>query len=89
MPRYFFHAADGGREPDLKGTVLPDDAAAQYAAVQFAGETLRWNPKDIWNRGQWRVEVTDERGALLFTVITLAVDAPWQLPREPEPGAND
>jgi hypothetical protein len=30
----------------------------------------------LWHSGHWRVEVTDEDNALLFTVITLAVNAP-------------
>lgn len=76
MPRYFFHCADGARDPDRDGTVLADDAAAQVAAVTFAGETLQHSPGSLWEKGQWRVEVTGDEGALLFTVITIAVDAP-------------
>lgn len=76
MPRYHFHSADGSRDPDPEGTELPDDAAAQLAAVQFAGEVLRDDPDKLWQAGQWRVEVTDDAGVLLWTVITLAIDAP-------------
>jgi hypothetical protein len=76
MPRYFFHTADGVRDPDTDGIEFEDDDAAQLEAVRYAGEALRWQPKKLWKRGQWRVEVTGEDGALLFTVITVAVDAP-------------
>jgi len=76
MSRYFFHTFDGVRNPDTDGIQLGDDHAAQLEAVRYAGETLRWQPKELWERGQWRVEVTGEDGALLFTVITVAVDAP-------------
>jgi hypothetical protein len=76
MPRYFFHTADGVRNPDTDGIELGDDDAAQLEAVRYAGEALRWQPKELRKRGQWRVEVTGEDGALLFTVITVAVDAP-------------
>lgn len=89
MPRYFFHSADGGRERDLQGTELPDDAAAQLSAVRYAGEVLRWEPQEIWKRGQWRVEVTDENDALLFTVITLAIDAPRRPVGKEQCAAND
>lgn len=76
MPRYHFHCANGSREPDLEGTELEDDEAAQAMAVVFAGDVLKSDPKAIWKGGTWRVEVTDASNILLFTVITLAVDAP-------------
>ena len=37
---------------------------------------IRRYRRKLWKCGQWRVEVTGEDGALLFTVITVAVDAP-------------
>ena len=83
MPRYRFHCADGTREPDTEGVELADDHAARAAAMQFAGQVLHDNPDEIWEHGQWRVEVTDDDGILLWTVITLAVDAPR--PNEAKP----
>ena len=56
--------------------MLADDRAAQMEAVVFAGETLRDQPSKLWDDGRWRVEVTDERGMLRWTVITLTVEAP-------------
>ena len=76
MPLYHFHCADRSRQPDAEGTELPDDRAAQQMAVEFAGEVLKGDPQLLWRKGQWRVEVTDDANVLLFTVITLAVDAP-------------
>ena len=76
MPRYHFHSVDGSREPDKEGTDLPDVAAAQAIAMRYAGEVLQSEPQKVWEHGQWRVEVTDNDGSLLFTIITLAVDAP-------------
>ena len=76
MPRYFFNLADGSREQDTDGVELPDIAAARLMAVEHAGELLGSEPTKLWQHGQWRVEVTDERGILLCTVITLAIDAP-------------
>lgn len=76
MPRYHFHCADGSREPDVEGTELPDEGAAQLEAMRYAGEVLQHEPGRIWSEGQWRVEVTDEKDTLLFIVITIAVDAP-------------
>jgi len=76
MPRYHFHCADGSREPDVDGIELANDEAAQQEAVALAGQILKDDPKLIWNKGQWRVEVTDDSNMLLFTVVTLAMDAP-------------
>lgn len=80
MPRYHFHCADGARDTDVDGTELENDEAARAAAISFAGETLRHSPNSLWEKGHWRVEVTDADNALLFTVITLAVDAPRPTP---------
>ena len=76
MPRYHFHSADGSRERDRDGTDLPDETTARMEAIKYAGEVLQHSPEGLWERGQWRVEVTNDDNALLFTVITLAVDAP-------------
>ena len=76
MPHYYFNSADGARERDREGTELADDAAAQVEAVKFAGEVLKDAPEWLWERGQWRVEVTNDDGELLFAVIMLAMDAP-------------
>ena len=80
MPRYHFHSADGSRDPDLEGTELENDQAAQQAAVAYAGAMLKDDPMLLWEKGSWRVEVTDEEGVLLFTVVTLAMDAPRPKP---------
>ena len=80
MPRYHFASVDGKRERDEEGTELHDLDAARAMAVQYAGEVLKSDPAIVWHNGQWRVEVTDDQGALLFTLLTLAIDAPT--PRE-------
>lgn len=76
MPRYHFHSADGARDVDQEGFELPDLAAARDQAVRYAGSVLKENPDEIWEKGHWRVEVTNKENALLFTVVTLAIDAP-------------
>lgn len=76
MPLYHFSSVDGRREPDPDGAELDNDEAAQAYAITYAGEVLKSDPAILWAHGQWRVEVTDDAGQLLFTVITLAIDAP-------------
>ena len=76
MPRFFFNTVDGGRDRDLEGTEYADAAAARIAAIRYAGDVLSDTPDIIWDGKGFRVEVTDEREQLLFTIITFAVDTP-------------
>ena len=76
MPRYFFNTADGHRDVDTEGLELPDHAAARIAAIRHAGAIMEHEPDVLWDGRDFRVEVTDERRLLLFTIITLAVNAP-------------
>ena len=74
--RYFFHTADGSRDRDTVGTELPDHRAARIQAAKFAGACMSDSPAELWETGDFRVEVTDERDALLFVIISIAVAAP-------------
>jgi hypothetical protein len=76
MPRYFFHTADGSRDRDLVGTELNNYREARAAAIQYAGDVLSHEPEQLWDDADFRIEVTDETGLMLFTVIMLAIDAP-------------
>ena len=76
MPRYFFHTADGARTRDTEGSELENHHVARVEAIVYAGARLKEDPDLLWDGRDFRVEVTDQAGMLLFTVITLAVDAP-------------
>ena len=76
MPRYFFHSADGTRNWDQAGVELADDRAARTEAIQLTGAILKDEPEVLREGQDFRVEVTDLQKRLLFTIITLAVDAP-------------
>lgn len=76
MARYFFHTANHGRERDEQGFELADDDAARIEAIRFAGSMMADQPKVLWDGKDFRVEVTNEPGDLLFTIIMLAIDAP-------------
>lgn len=76
MPRYFFHAADGRRDRDSTGVELADHASARAEAIRFAGAVLTDEPEVLWEGGPFRIEVTDAAQHLLFTVVTLTIDAP-------------
>ena len=75
MPLFFFNTADGGRDSDLRGTDLPDLAAARVEGIRFAGEALASEPALLRDGQGFRVEVLDGERTLLFTIITLAAPA--------------
>ena len=76
MPRYHFHRTNGGFVPDPEGTDLPNFDTARTEAVRYAAETIRERPSFVWDGRDFRVEVTDDGGMLLCTVVVLGIDAP-------------
>ena len=76
MPQFYFHRTNGAFDPDNEGTDFPDLAEARLEAIRFAAETMKDNPQEVWADGTFRVEVSDEEGMLLCTIVILALDAP-------------
>lgn len=74
--RYFFNVAGAVTEPDTKGLEIGSLSEARIRAVRFANEHLIERPELIWLGEEFRVEVTDDQGQLLFTFIAVGVDAP-------------
>jgi hypothetical protein len=76
MPRYFFNIHDGKNIIDRDGTVLADLAEARVDAVDLAGRSIAEMGEEFWTRDhEWRLEVLDENGRLLFTLKFSANDA--------------
>ena len=73
MPRYFFNVDNRHSEKDDEGVELAGPRAARDAAVVFAGECLRDTP-GLVDGGRLVVEVRDEAGAVLLTVIAEVED---------------
>jgi hypothetical protein len=76
MPRYFFNEFDGDYKVDDRGLDLTSMDQARLEAVRYAGEAMRDQPTLAWSGREFRVEVTDEKQLLLFTVMVVGVDAP-------------
>ncbi|WP_426954239.1 DUF6894 family protein [Muricoccus radiodurans] len=76
MPRYFFHVIDGQSFLDQEGTELPDRGSARNEAVRLAGALLRDDKGTFSDDHDWRLEVTDGGGLLLFTLHFMTVEAP-------------
>lgn len=78
MPRYFFNVHDGHSEIDNKGTELPDTNYARREAIRLSGNILDNEAKTIALGEEWRMEVVDDRGLILFrfdftTTVSAAV----------------
>ncbi len=66
MPRYHFNIYDGVVLMDKEGVELPHYPAARLEAVRRAAELLADNALAIAVGEDWRIEVTDDRGLILF-----------------------
>ena len=66
MPRYYFHVYDGRSAPDAEGTELRDWPAARRGAIQLAGVLIAEQADALAPGEDWRLEVADERGLILF-----------------------
>ena len=80
MPMYHFATIDGGRDEDPEGSECASDAAARIEAIRYAGAVMNHEPDVLWDGRQFRVEVTDDDGLLLFTILMLAVDGAGRRP---------
>ena len=72
----FFNLAGAVHDPDRDGQEMASLSAARVEAARFAGELIRDTPDMVWRGEEVRVEVTDAKQLVLFTVIVMGVDAP-------------
>ena len=76
MPRYHFNLHDHRYVPDPDGSELIGLEAAKRQAIKLAAAILVSCPEEFLVSNDWRVEVTDQTGILLFTVGLAMVLAP-------------
>ena len=74
MPRYFFDIRDGTYIPDSTGTELPNLDTARSEAVSLAAGLLRDSPTTFWNGHEWKIEVKDDTGLILFALVFAAIE---------------
>lgn len=66
MPHFFFNIFDSHNILDDVGTQLPSWQDAQVLAIRHAGEVLQNDAERIKPGDDWRMEVTDEQGLIVF-----------------------
>lgn len=77
MARYHFTMCEGGATTsDIEGTELPTVQRARQEALRLAGDLLRDAPDTFWSDPEWRLEVSDGVGMMLFTLTIFGSDAP-------------
>jgi hypothetical protein len=75
VPRYHFNVHDGVSSLDHDGTELADQQTARLEAVRLAGEILKDEAHRVVLGEDWRIEVTDEAGFVLFHMTFVITDA--------------
>lgn len=76
MPRFYFNIYDGVSLPDNTGTELAGWDEARIEAIRLAGEVLKDQAKQISLGEEWRLEVTDRSGLVLFRLDFTVIEAP-------------
>ena len=76
MPRYHFNVLDGVAEYDETGTEMAGIADAKREARRYAGRMLADSALIANPDNEWRIEVTDHRGVILFSLGVTMLDAP-------------
>lgn len=79
MPKYHFNVHDGVSIPDIEGHEMTSLQAAQEAAIQLSGHLIRELGPDFWEGEEWKMEVTDDRGLILFQLMFVATSSPATL----------
>jgi hypothetical protein len=75
MPRYHFNTSDGRPACDPTGVECADLAGAKRLAVRFAGAMLPEIADEIFDT-DFRLEVTNDAGLTLFSILVVGTDAP-------------
>ena len=68
MPRFHFNVYDSVCVLDPEGTELADLQAARVEAVRYAGALLADDAQRVAAGVNWRMEVTDDTGLVLFRI---------------------
>jgi hypothetical protein len=72
MPRYHFHTDD---RADVDGTEMESLAHAKCQAVKAAGQTICDHADAFWDKGEWKMTVTDETGLTMFNLLMIGTEA--------------
>jgi hypothetical protein len=72
---YHFNMHDGRAYPDTLGTECPTLDAARIEAVRRIGRLLAEEAARFWTGDEWTMDVTDENGLTLFSLVFMAANS--------------
>ena len=76
MPRYYFNVYDGKDTIDDVGAELPNVVFARREAIRYSGAILEDEAERLSLGEEWRMEVLDETGLILFCLTFMVTASP-------------
>ena len=73
---YHFNVNDGQAYPHKLGMECASLQDARVEAVQRIGRLLAEQAARFWTGDEWSMEVTDQTGLTLFTLVLIASNSP-------------
>ena len=86
MPTYHFEVRTPTHVMVTEGIDLPDSTAARVEAAKRIGDLLRVHAGEIWVDQDWQMDVTDERGLILYVIAVCALMSPATAASHNKPG---
>lgn len=74
MTRYHFNTYDRRMTLDTEGALLPDLRAARRRAIELSGVLIEYDVSRLQLGDDWRMEVTDDRGRILFRLDSTVLE---------------
>lgn len=76
MPTFHFNTMNGEALLDKEGIQLPSIADARVHALRFFGDYISESAAEFADNKDWRLEMTDDNGLMLFSAVLWL----WQAP---------
>jgi hypothetical protein len=80
MPLYHIELRTADRVWDTVEVDRPDADGLRIEMAKFVGDLLREHAGQIWADQDWRVDVTDDRGLILYVMQIVATDSAATMP---------
>jgi hypothetical protein len=80
MPKYSIELRTADRVWESLAVDRSDLTALRTEVARFVGELLRDHAQQIWADEDWRVDVTDETGLILYVMHVSATDSAATMP---------
>ena len=84
MPRFHFQVRTDTHVLLAEAADLPGTTEARVEASRRVGELLRDHAAAIWADEEWRMDVTDHAGLILFVIQVSAMKSPAMNSSDPE-----